>query len=429
MSNPFLSSLIPESNRLDAAFASGPQTSRIMEVAYSFAPEGQSQNGGGGFIGAFMDDDNSPSWARRASRYMDDEFMYDTPGRIKWFGDVLPRLADDGAGKCLANFRHALDLWETHGGVEPYTCEQDYGSCVDASCAEHECALLAWRIVEGGQQEEWRHSAAWYKYADRGYCSDGWNGSGIATVARRVGVAFRTQYQIAGNSVDFTDDDLNERTVARTWCRSGIPQWLKDYTQENHAYEDGAITRWQGGIKELRSLFAAGGVLHTSGRRTSGGSKPFSIGSVGPHMQSAVGCDDSDEFRQFCRDVIGATPREDDFPVVMNQTWGSGWRGECADQYWPSWWGRKPQGAWVWWASDVLNRLSCDYAWLPMVKGFPSDEPTPPEPAPPIRGEIWAERVGDRIAIRGELQSGDHDYIVAPTTQADRYHVIEKPEV
>jgi hypothetical protein len=384
MIDQFLSRLIPEDNLADLRFAHAAWSKPdVMAALYDYAPAAdrdvlrQSR-----FIGVFIDADTEPQWARRAARYLHDQFTHEAQTRVKLFGDVLPSIADDGAGKCLVNFRHAMDLWEAGGrqGVEPYTAEQDYGSCVDASVGEHECSLFGWRAVRLEFREEWRHSSAWYKYAERGYCSDGWNGSGAATAAYKVGCAFRIPYAIGGNSVDFNGDDENERIVARTWCRSGVPSWLKSYTLANHAYEDGAITRFQGGVKELRAAFAAGGVIHTSGTRTSGGSRPFTIGSVGPHMQSAVGCDDSDEFRKFCREAIGVTPRADDFPVVLMQTWGKGWRGECADAYWPTWWGRKPQGAWVWWASDVIKRLSCDYVWLPRVKGFPASNPPPPPP-------------------------------------------------
>lgn len=435
--NQFLANLIPDSNTLNAAFASPKAASSILEAAYSE---------GSGFVGVFADDEDQPTWARRAARYLDDEFLFGTPGHRKWFSDVETELAD-GAGECHPNFRYALDFWLEAGqqGVEPYTAQQDYGSCVDASCGEHESVLFGWRArnhaalaARGEQPEEYRHASAWYKYADRGYCSDGWNGSGIATVALRVGCAFRIPYEIGGNSVDFTGDDENERIVARTWCRSGIPGWMRDHTQANHHYADGAITRFDGGVTELRKVFAAGGIIHTSGTRTSGGSKPFSIGRVGPHMQSGVGCDDSEQFRRFCRDVIGVAPRDNDFPVVMNQTWSTmqnQWSGECADEYWPDWWGRKPAGAWVWWASDVIERLSCDYAWLPWVKGFPASTPIPPVPPPPsahppITGDIWTENAGQ--IIRGnltlELPSAQHRYIVVPAA-AGKFRLTPKPEV
>lgn len=430
MTNTFLTSLIPESNRIEVAFADRQHATSLLEAIYDPASR---------FVGVFIDHEDQPSWARRAARYLADEFMHDTPGKIKVFGDVLPSLADDGAGKCLPNWRYALDAWIAGGrkGVEPYSAQQDYGSCVDASCGEHETALTGYRAVKMPEvNEEWRLASSWYKYADRGYCSDGWNGSGIATVAKRVGMAFRTKYEIGSNSVDFTDDDANERTVARSWCRTGIPTWLKAHTTQNHPYEDGAITRFEGGVKELRALFAAGGVIHTSGTRTSGGSKPFTIGSVGPHMQSGIGCDDSDEFRTFCKDVIGVTARSDDFPVVMNQTWGSGWRGECADKYWPAWWGPKPQGAWVWWASDVLNRLSCDYAWLPRVKGFPRStplpNPTPVQKAPQLVGLLRAEQLPAGVAVRGQvsLTQGENTwYYIAVPAGDNSYALEEKPQL
>lgn len=432
MTNLFLANLIPESNRLEVAFAARNVATALLQDLY--APSS-------GFVGVFLDEEGQPDWARRAARYLADEFLHDTPGKTKLFGDVLSSLTDDGAGQCHPNWRYALDAWIAGGrkGVEPYSAQQDRGSCVDASCGEHETALFGYRAAKMPEvNEEYRHAAAWYKYAERGYCSDGWNGSGIATVARRVGAAFRMKYALDGHEVDFTDDDANEQLVARTWCRTGIPTWLKEHTSQHHAYQDGAITKFEGGVQELRALFAAGGVIHTSGTRTSGGSKPFTIGSVGPHMQSGVGCDDSDQFRQFCQDVIGVKSRADDFPVVMNQTWGSGWRGECADQYWPSWWGPQPQGAWVWWASDVIDRLNCDYAWLPRVQGFPRATPAPvpiPTPvgkAPEIVGALRAEQLPAGIAIRGELSltldSQTWRYIAVPAGGRE-YRLEEKPQL
>ena len=146
--NPFLANLIPDSNRLEVAFARAGTKTNLLEAAY--APDS-------GFIGAFIDADGQPSWARRAARYMADEFLYDTPGRLKYFGDVLPGLTDDGAGKVLANWRHALEAWEANGrqGPAPFSNDQDYGSCTDASAAEHECSLFGWRAARPEFREQW----------------------------------------------------------------------------------------------------------------------------------------------------------------------------------------------------------------------------------------------------------------------------------
>ena len=409
----FLQDVIPEGNRIEVWFArhsnSGSTKTEILETAYS-----------SGFIGAFLDRDDMPTWARRAAEYLDREFEYDTPGTKKLFSDVANQLAD-GDGERYPNFRYALEFWERNGkkGVEPYTAAQDYGSCVDASCSEHETTMFGWRAAQQQYNEIYIHPAAWYKYANRGYCSDGWSGSGIAAVARRVGCAFRCKYELPGGTVDFTDDDENERIVARKWCRSGIPEWLAAHTSANHGYADGAITRYDGDVAGLKKVMKAGGVLHAGGTRTSGGPKPFTPGRTGSHMQSVVGYDDTDECRKWFRDNHDIVIPDDDFPIICHQTWGSGWRGECGDSYWPKHlWGPKPQGAWVcsakWFLSDI------EYAWLPWAKGFVNPSPTPPQPqpVPQLLGSLWVEQAGVALAVRGEIQLpqelGGHKYIAVP---------------
>jgi hypothetical protein len=425
MAHP-LANLIPDSNVFSVPLLPrNAGKANVLESLYSYEVPNR-------FCGAFFDSDECPDWARRIARYNRADFHDNTPGRLKRYSEIASSL-ESGEGQSFPTFRHALDAWIAGGrqGVEPYTCNQDYGSCVDACTAEQESALLGWRAARSEFNEEWKYASAWYKYADRGYCSDGWNGAGVAAVARRVGVAFRIKYDLPGGSVDFTDDNKNEQIVARQWCRSGIPAWLKTHTQANHAYEDGAITEFDGtSVADVRAVLNAGGVLQTGGTNTSGGSRPFTIGRVGPHMQTVVGGDDSESFRKFCNDVIGVKPRDNDFPVVFNQTWGAGWSGECADRYWPDWWGTKPQGAWVWWASDLLRYFRGDiWAWLPRVKGFARTTPPPPPPPTPtipINGTLSAEQVGSIIAIRGTLESQGKFYIVEPDG-AGKYRVVPKP--
>ncbi len=424
----FLQKLIPSGNRLEASFASRKNhgtKAKLLQDQYD-----------AGFVGAFVDD-KSQDWPARAARYMKDDFMANTPGTKKLFSDVSSMLAN-GDGERLITCRHALELWEASGrkGVKPFATSQDVGSCVDASASEHMTAIFGWRAIQSQFREAYLHPAAWYWYADRGYCSDGWGGSGIAAVARRRGCAFRTKYQIGSNSVDFTDDDKNENIVARTWCRSGIPEWLYSHTQANHAFEDGAITSFDGGLAELKKGLAAGGVAHAGGVRTSGGSKPFTTGRTGAHMQSTCGYDDTDEYRQWLKDKHNITLAANDFALINMQTWGSGWSGETADQYWPTHlWGPKPEGAWVakasWWISDI------EYIWLPWVKGFPGTGPTPAPINPPIGGHLFAETAGNgAIAIRGELEiavdaslkPGTYKYIVVPDpTAPGKYRYVQKP--
>ena len=424
----FLRSLIPDSNRLEVAFARSNGVAHdkagLLEAAYA-----------SGFVGAFVDKEGQPNWARRAARYLKDEFLSpvhsDVPGTKKLFSDVASQLAD-GDGERHINCRHALELWEAGGrqGPKPYSCNQDYGSCVDASCSEQETAMFGWRARQPSFGEIFKFAAAWYKYANRGYCSDGWGGSGIATVARRVGCAFRTKYQVGSVNVDFSDDDENENIVARQWCRSGIPADLAAYTQANHGYADGAITNYDGDHRGFKKVLKAGGALHAGGVRTSGGSKPFTRGGTGAHMQSTVAYDDTEECRKWFADNHNITWAADDFPLVNHQTWGPGWRGECGDAYWPPFWGPKPEGAWVcsakWWLSDV------EYAWLPWAKGYVGVGPTPvPTPIPLLSGTLYAEQVSSAvIAVRGEIQLpadlGGHSYIVVPDGTG-KYHPVPKP--
>lgn len=381
MSHP-LADLIPLSNVISLPMMGAAQAAKALEACYDYETSK--------FIGCFLDNDEMPSWARRIAAYNRDEFKHDNPNKKLKFSDVT--MYASGEGKAMPNWRYALDMWLANGkkGVEPYTNYQDYGSCVDASAAEHTTGMLGYRAVQPGNHERYEDAAAWYWYADRGYCGDGWDGWGCAKVALKRGIAFRKAYDLPGGKIDFTDDDKNEQIVARQWCRTGIPSWMAEYTQANHAFEDGAITEFDGDIKGVREILAEGGIIHTGGTNTSGGSKPFAIGRVGPHMQSVAGGDDSEEYRKFCKDVIGVPARDNDFPVVFHQTWGSGWSGECADKYWPAWWGPKPQGAWVWWASDLVKYFRGDMmAWLPRFKGVPDlNPPQPPQPPVPIPGPL-----------------------------------------
>lgn len=376
MSHP-LGHLVPMSNMFSLPAVAAATATEFIEAMYD--PDLSS------FIGVFLNNcADMPDWAKRIAEWDRREFFKDSPGKIKLFGDL--NLGDDGAGKEFCNWRYALELWVANGrqGPMPYTCQQDYGSCVDASAAEHTTTMLGWRAAVPALNEVFVNSAAWYWYADRGFCGDGWTGSACARVALARGIAFRKKYEIGGNSVDFSEDDSNEQIVARTWCRNGIPSWMAEHTQKNHAFEDGSITEFNGGVKELRALLNAGGTLHTGGVRTSGGPKPFTLGRTGPHMQSVIGGDDSERYKQFARDKIGVTLGENDFAVAFHQTWGKNWRGECADEFWPEWWGPKPEGAWVWKASDVVKYFDGDMmAWLPMFKGVANVNPVPQPPPPP----------------------------------------------
>lgn len=413
-----LATIIPDSNRLDVAFARsfvGGMPGNLLHQAYQ-----------SGFIGAFTDHTDQPQWARRIARWDRDDFRKNTPGRKKRTSDVASTLSR-GAGGSFPNFRYALELWNGEGD-KPFTRYQQFGDCVDSSSTEHEECLMGYRAHNLQTYcEQFKYACTYGRYAERGYCGDGWNGSGIAAVALRTGAFFARVYDTLAKKYDFTDEMKTESTMARTWCRSGLPQDLKDYVHANHPYEDGAITEFDGSASDIINVFASGGVIHTGGTNTSGSSKPCAIGSVGGHEQSILGCDGSPECVKFFNDKGISAVKESDPICIFSQTWGPGWSGEISDSYWPvgtkengqvvtqadinslrttsdertvrayiasfagTWgWGEKPEGAWAFSASQVMRCFNGDmFVWLPRVKGFPCDVPPPappPTPIPPTPG-------------------------------------------
>ena len=405
-----LAHLIPARNSFNGEPMTEATAASVLSAMYSESS---------GFVGAFCSgDDRGPTWARRIANYDRDEFHYDSPQPFTKLSETPTDVIKPGAGEGQRSivWRHALELWAAGGkvGPMPFSLYQDYGSCVDAECAERITAMLGWRAARPQYREKWYRSAGWYRYANRGYCGDGWSGWGCANVALKVGYAFADVYPEA----DFSDDDRNEQIVARQWCRSGIPKSLVDRTSRDNAHAPGSITDFDGGMQGLRDVLYAGGTIATGGTVTSGGSKPFTPGRVGPHMQGIGGYDDSDEYRSFLSGQ-GITLAKNDFALVFNQTWGGGWSGECADRYWPTaLWGPKPQGAWVCLASWALRNFDGDMlAWMPDLKGVPDPNPAPqptPDPSPnpqPTPGRTTI--VEGTLRITDCLGNGA-DFIVVP---------------
>jgi len=259
-----------------------------------------------------------------------------------------------------------------------------------------------------------------------------------------------------GNRLDMTDEFTTETLMARKYCRTGLPAWLKDYIHANHPYEDGAITEFNGDMAMARSVLASGGALQTGGTNTSRNSSPFQIGPVGGHEQSAIGGSDSPDARKFMSDK-GITVPANDFICIFSQTWGSGFSGEVADKYWwvgtaangkqysqeevnnlrgvspkdaadlvkgmaGTGWGEKPEGAWMFLWSQVKRCFEGDiFAWLPRVKGFANPTPPPPPgpvPNPPFDGSFWVENGtiirGDARLSLAQSTQGNFDYTIVP---------------
>jgi len=379
----------------------------------------------GGVIGVFLDDEDEPSWAREIARYDLRQFRAETPHRAKRFGDVEPHLAS-GEGEFHVNSADAARLWSEDENSEediPFRRAQNYGSCVDASLAEGITGMLGWRAARPEYREKWLSPAGWYEGANRGYTADGQSLAQAALIYSQIGYALMVEYRGDGSQVaDLNGDDNNEWLVWRKWTKDGgIPEWMEEITAERHPFHDGAITEFEGGLRELRKVLAAGGFLQTGGTYTSGGpGDPISpVGRVGSHAQVCCGYDDSDQFRAWYKDR-GGKLRNGDFPIVMHQTWGDRWSGWCPPENWPEWWGIRPSGAWCWWASDLLRYLGAgSFAYLPYLKGVPDEIPVPPPPPPPPPPPVGYPTVTGTIRVTLEGHSWDYDVVRKETTVKD----------
>jgi hypothetical protein len=205
--------------------------------------------------------------------------------------------------------------------------------------------------------------------------------------------------------------------VTSTWCRSGIPSWLKSWTVENFSFAPDAITMFDGGLDALFKLFQNGGQLHHGSNYTSGGSTPDVWKRIGGHAQTTFGGDKSERTVKWFADLGYKLTVAGDFWVPTHQTWGT-WSGQTAVKFWPAWWGPQPQGAWVSRASSLLNRVRGMYAYLPRFTWFPGSGPVvppPPSNAISLDGTLYAD---NGSPIRGTLTAkcgtDESRFIVVP---------------
>lgn len=390
-----LAHLIPDSNEfvLRALQFSPDELTSTVEAIYN------SQQ----FSGCFIDSDGD--WQGRIVRYDEDEFLGETEGP-KRFSEIVDSLPLDGDDGCHVYTGATFDRWamEGKGSEKPFSIFQDSGICVDSSNVEMKWGLIGYLVANSGGRFAMPWGPAHYAYAERGYCGQGWSTSACATVNSRVGICPAMLIEVGSNKLDFDGENKHEKTVTSTWCRSGIPSWLKTWTVENFAFAPEAITQFDGGLDALFKLFAAGGQLHHGANYTSGGSTPDVWKRIGGHAQTTFGGDRSERTVKWFADLGYKLTKANDFWVATHQTWGS-WSGQTAAKFWPAWWGPQPQGAWVSRASSVLERVRGMYAYLPRFPWFKGTGPgpiVPPQPSTAITlsGQLRADNGGP---IRGTL--------------------------
>lgn len=419
-----------------------------------------------GFTGCILPEDPDHGKHAQAAK---DQFR-ETLGRNQFlYSDVqAPRLETGDTEFGHVASKAAFLAWQRDGSGPNwlFSIYQNSGNCVDASNVEMKAGLLGVRALDPQFGELFRYLPAFYAYAERGSCGQGWYMGACATVNLRVGWCPAMQIDVNGNRLDFDDENESENHVVSTWCRSGIPQWLLSWTQREFPWQPGAITEFDYSLESIRDLFRKRGQIHHGSNTTSGSSEPNRLTRIGGHAQTAQGGDWSDDCLRWFND-LGVRYTVDDFPVIQHQTWGSGWRGEIADRYWPvgtdqagrvysaadvallgsppslleelraGWgWGPKPEGAWVCSASQQMRNFPHAYAYLPLLRGVPGEPPDPPAPPvdthPEISGELFGELVGGRIVIRGnltlELAEVNYRYVAEPVS-ATRFRLIPRPSL
>jgi hypothetical protein len=404
-----LAHLIPVSNQFSVP------TLRSNAMALTNAVEAIYDSGE--FQGCFIED--AGGWQARIVRYDNDEFMAETEGP-KLFSEIHDSIpANEGDGGHVYS-QLAFDAWQRDGkgSEQPYSIFQDSGICVDSSNVEMKWGLIGYLVAKSGGRFSMPWGPAHYAYAERGSCGQGWTLGACATVNQRVGICPAMLIEVGGNRLDFDGENKHERTVTSTWCRSGIPSWLKSWTVENFSFASDAITMFDGGLDALFKLFQNGGQLHHGSNATSGGSSPDSWKRIGGHAQTTFGGDKSERTVRFFSDLGYRLKDSRDFWVPTHQTWGS-WSGQTAAKFWPPWWGPQPQGAWVSRASSLLSNVRGMYAYLPRFKWFSGSGPVVPPPFP--TGGITLDgtlRADNGSPIRGTLtatcKDGQNQFIIVP---------------
>jgi len=407
--------LIPEQHLDLMGLSDGPVKTAALEHAYS-----------DGFIGCFTPDMDWPMGA--AAEWSEAEFK-DNAGKDSYLfeqvvvdDDVLGTVIDTEHGYVASS--DAGPAWARDKSPEAidwlFGIAQNFGNCVDASLVELFQGILGTRAMEPYSGESFKWLAAFYSYSFRGYCGHGWYIPTAASVTLQHGYCFALP-QIAG--VKYLAENDSEYAVSKNWCRSGPPSDFRQHVNNNGwRFEQGAITKFSGGVEALKDVIRLKGQVHHGSNYTSGSSVPGRpLRRIGGHAQTLFGGDWSDRTLKFFRDKGITAFSESNFPVANHQTWGGSWSGATAATFWPEWWGPRPQGAWICTARQAVESLfRSAYVYLPRMKGWPSDTPTPPQPGEKVEltGRLHAD---NGSPIRGTLtaKSGDKEtrYIIVPDGQ------------
>ncbi len=294
-----------------------------------------------GFVGCFADTEDSPNWARRIAKYESDRFRDECNGSPSLM-EQIGRTLYDGEGKRSAPLALAQQF-----DKRCLTGAQAFGNCTACSCGWDIMNMLnAIEVAVKGESQAFGDPfATALIYGLRGHGGQGMALSTAASGARDYGVSRRTNY----DGYDCRSEDRDE-SYGNQWGRSGPPKAFSDQVT-GRVVKVGTLDHVN--KAELRDLLYSGVMIHHGGTLTGTrtGSPLVSLTGVGPHAQSTLGMDDTDEARKHC----GLA--DDEFVVFNQQTWGpyfniSRWREDL--------WGPQVEGTWPVKASDALRVVNQD---------------------------------------------------------------------
>jgi len=314
-----------------------------------------------GQIGCYLDEDGQPAWAREKAREGDAAFAaaggQDTER-------AFPRsFAGEGKGKRAVYWNYALRF--DGDPLQVFAIKQITGNCVAASAGDVALThLLGVSIFLLKKPYEWEGPGSTVFYSRRGHCGQGANLGTIAAAHLEDGAAYRKVY--AGGKYDLRDT-IADQKLGMQQCRNPKSS-LADLWTETRRTPVGNVARFEGGAAEAMDILYAGGALHTGSTATASrdGDPVCSGGRVGPHAQTCIGYDDTEEFRQWYRQQTGKTLTEPVF--LFDQTWGD---APYVKSNWPAHlWGKQTRGMFVLRWTDAKRLIGGGtYAYWPDLKG------------------------------------------------------------
>jgi len=317
-----------------------------------------------GAVGAFIDEEGQPDEYREAAQQGDAEF-FDANGQYSseafpadWYGA--------GEGRRAVYFNYALRF---DGNPTPvFKIKQETGNCVAASSGDVGIShLLGVSIFLLKKPYQWDGGGSTLAYAFRGHCGQGASLGVLAKAYQEYGYAVRKPYVDGKYNLR---DSHTDQQLSRRHC-SNPERTLADLIEETKQSKIGTISYFDGDVQEAIDIIYAGGVLWTGSTYTASknGDPVCSSARVGPHAQTLIGYDDTQEFKDWYKSKTGKTLNE---PVFFGQqTWGniryvkSNWAEHL--------WGKQNQGVFVLRWSDARKMMRTCYAMLPDLQGFTPD--------------------------------------------------------